>query len=364
MTTDNSLRAARGIAVTLITSDHPSAGDAVAVALGGAEDGQRGAVIESSHASSAEFAVELADHLARDSASRSAGTSIMLLDDEADIVEVSLVLEYTLRARRTAAPVAIQDIVAVTTVAEVMVLLFGLPTFASDSERRTSDDLSAAGRLAARLEFATMIVFADSITTDEPPGAALVKAFLARLSPMAQVVSLDAVAEARARSPRPLATGRAHRLGATMGWQLELDESKPSFVGHNPVESFVFRDPRPFHPGRLHTAVAEHLVPDRVGRIIRSRGFVRLATRADRVGSWSTAGDVLDLDPTGMISWHVESPPGQEIVFFALDLDHERLDHVLRDCLLTDDELIAGPERWEQFADPFPRWPAPHAHRS
>jgi len=363
MKPDNSLRAARGIAVTLITSDQTDAGDAVAIALGGSAAAQEGDVVESSQSTSAEFAVELAEHLARDAESRSAGTSIMLLDDEADIVEVSLVLEYALRARRTAVPVAIQDIVAVTSVAEIMALLFGLPAFDTRPQRRRGDDPGAAGRLAARLEFATMVVLTDATSEEEPPGTALVKALLARLSPTAQVVPLDAVAETRSRAPRRLAAGRAHRLGATMGWQQELDESKPEFTAHNPIDSFVFRDPRPFHPGRLHTAVTDQLIPERVGRIIRSRGFVRLATRADRVGSWSTAGDVLDLDPTGMLSWHVESPPGQEIVFFALDLDHECLDAVLRDCLLTDEELIAGPERWGQFDDPFPCWPAPHAHR-
>jgi hypothetical protein len=38
----------------------------------------------------------------------------------------------------------------------------------------------------------------------------------------------------------------------------------------------------------------------------------------------------------------------------------------LNRCLLTDEEMVRGPEVWEKFPDPFPEWltqaQAEHAH--
>jgi G3E family GTPase len=147
-----------------------------------------------------------------------------------------------------------------------------------------------------------------------------------------------------------------------MGWQQQLAEGTPAAGTRDIIGTHVFRDPRPFHPERLHAALGERLVPDVVGRILRSRGFVRLATRPDRVGIWSTAGDILDLDPTSMVGWDPDSPIGQEIVFFGLDLDRAAPDLTLSSCLLGTDELEAGPTAWARYPDPFPKWGIHHHH--
>jgi hypothetical protein len=89
---------------------------------------------------------------------------------------------------------------------------------------------------------------------------------------------------------------------------------------------------------------------------------VRLATRGGRVGSWASAGDVLDLEPTGMLSWHADSPIGQELVFFGPGLDERALAATLAECLLTVDELVAGPDAWASYEDPFPEWVVEHHH--
>lgn len=146
-----------------------------------------------------------------------------------------------------------------------------------------------------------------------------------------------------------------------MGWQVALaGEAAPTSTDGMGVH--VFRDPRPFHPGRLHAAVAHDLVPGPVGRIVRSRGLVRLATRPATVGAWATAGDVLSLDPTAMRSWDADSPAGQEIAFVGEHLDGELLDRILGACLLAPAELVAGPDAWHGYADPFPVWDTEHRH--
>ncbi|MFT2690277.1 GTP-binding protein [Clavibacter zhangzhiyongii] len=193
-----------------------------------------------------------------------------------------------------------------------------------------------------------------------------VVALLALLAPAARVVPVGDRASL-ASAPLRIGRQRARRLAAGMGWQQALAGVMPaasvsSLASSEGLGVHVFRDPRPFHPARLHAAVARDLVPGPVGRIVRSRGLARLASRPATVGSWATAGDVLRLDPTGMASWDPESPAGQEIAFVGERLDGSLLDEILGACLLEPGELVAGPDAWHGYADPFPAWDTEHRH--
>jgi hypothetical protein len=363
---------ARGLAVTLVSSGSAELSERMAHRASGlAEGAGPTGALDVEDADSAEFAVRLGEWLGRDAEQGATGHTIVALDPAADTLEVALVLEHVLAERRRemgreGAPVCIREVMAVSSVAEISALLFG----AGGGASRGAAGLDEPGRLARRLEFAGTIVLADTQGlpgpgTGSPAETAIVLAFLAKLAPAATVVSPERLGPPRGtatRSPELVVPGRAHRLGASMGWQRELTEGAPASGLRDVVGTYVFRDPRPFHPERLHAAVARDLVPETVGRILRSRGFVRLASRPERVGSWATAGDVLDLDPTAMLSWDVSSPIGQEIVFFGLDLDRPRLEHTLSRCLLIPGELAAGPEAWHGYADPFPEWAAHHHH--
>jgi G3E family GTPase len=159
---------------------------------------------------------------------------------------------------------------------------------------------------------------------------------------------------ARSRAP-------VESLGRSIGWMLELSGIPLPTTTHG-IGCVVYRDPRPFHPVRLAAGINDWLEPADAGLIVRSRGLVRLATRPGRIGSWSTAGEVLALDPTAMTSWEENSPAGQELVFFGRDLKHDYITRVLDSCLLSDDELLAGPMEWETYYDPFPAWDLEHGH--
>jgi G3E family GTPase len=274
---------------------------------------------------------------------------VVILDPAAEVDEVSLVFEHVVERERVPVPVGVRDVIAVSSVREILTVL-------RDADSH-DEDLSAPGRLARRLEFSSLIVLIDLDDADSAD-ATLVRAFLAALSPAALVASRTQLAHHR--PSRLLTRGRAHRIGSSMGWQRHLADAIPSTSGS--VTSWVFRDPRPFHPQRLHDAVVTDLEPGRVGHIMRSRGFARLATRPDQVGSWSSAGGVLDLDPTAMQSWHAESPIGQELVFIGLGLNIQALEDLLGHCLLTADELIAAPAVWASYPDPFPAWTSDHHH--
>lgn len=355
MTTPSRHPLSSGQSITLISGSDTALCSSVAGLMLGSPAPHQTHDLDPPGIDSAELGLELAESFIAEAERGAAGNVAVVLDSDADVVEVALVLEHVLDAREPRLPIGIRDVVAVTSVREIMDELFGVR-----DELVREHSWTSPGRLAARVEFASLIVLVDIEEADLRAEAALVLSLIASVAPAARVLTMSEVSSARPESAL-LVRRCAHRLGASMGWQRQLAEQPRAKRASGSIDTVVFRDPRPFHPGRLHDAITHHLTSDNVGRIVRSRGFTRLATRAGRVGSWSTAGDVLDLDPTTMLSWDSDSPIGQEIVFFGLGLDAAALEATLAQCLLSPEELAVGPAAWGSYTDPFPEW-AVHDH--
>ncbi|MDQ0577086.1 GTP-binding protein [Agromyces albus] len=311
--------------------------------------------VEPSSTGHEEFHLELADRLLELAARGRAGSVVVDLDPRVDCLEAGLVLRHIFAAEASdGIPVQLRELVTIARVADIRRWLF---REGPDHTRRGEYDTSE--RLAAQLESASTIVLAD--LTDAPSVAAReVIALLNRLNPSARILP-PSEAEHPAASSVP-ANDRLDALGRDMGWMLELEGRAGLPTTISGIGAFVFRDPRPFHPTRLGHVVEHFLDPEDAGLIVRSRGLVRLASRPGRVGSWSSAGRVLSLDPTAMLSWDVDSPQGQELVFFGRELQPEYLANVLSAALLADDELLAGPMEWAGYRDPFPAWGLEHDH--
>ncbi|PYY31668.1 cobalamin biosynthesis protein CobW [Curtobacterium sp. MCPF17_011] len=302
---------------------------------------------------SGEFALVLAERVLAAAHAGATGRTVIELDAEADVMEVGFVLEAELEGRRNEGPPAeLHDLVTVARVRDVhRWLLSAAPAPAVD--------FVTAESLASQIEFATVVVLADAADVS-PEQLHSTVGLVQRLNPDAAVVT--SVATARQSTGWPGGRGCARRIGRRMGWTRALAEPDLPAASWNGVDVLVFRDPRPFHPDRLFDAVRHRLVPDQVGRVARSRGLVQLATRPDHHGSWRSAGDTVSLDPTGIASWDPDAPVGQEMVFFGEHLDREEIIAALHACLLTDDELLAGPTIWRRYGDPFPAWPLHHDH--
>jgi len=150
----------------------------------------------------------------------------------------------------------------------------------------------------------------------------------------------------------------------------ELDVKLPE---DSKVSHFVFRERRPFHPGRAWDLIdrSQDLLPG----VVRSRGFAWLATRNDISAEWTSAGNLFSM--TGESNWFATTPREtwptedqkftqdfvepygdrrQEIVIIGVNMDQEKIKNELERCLLTDEEMQLGPEGWKSFDDKFDPW--------
>merc|ERR1719427_2579184 len=167
------------------------------------------------------------------------------------------------------------------------------------------------------------------------------------------------------------------------------------------ITSFVYRSRRPFHPGRLHDMIMDpyfmcsetsEVEPEELeelqmqavlkqkkrvqfmGELLRSKGFLWVASTNWIMGGWQQAGNILRIAAEG--PWMCESrefwegtpseeeilkdmtdedgeefPLGdrrQELVFIGVGLKHGPIQHTLDECLLDDDEMEMSPDKWEQ----------------
>ncbi|MEO0416596.1 MAG: GTP-binding protein, partial [Verrucomicrobiota bacterium] len=142
------------------------------------------------------------------------------------------------------------------------------------------------------------------------------------------------------------------------------------------VEALVLRDPRPFHPERLHQACQNHLGTG----LYRTKGFLWMASRPGDVLLWQQSGSQIALELTGF--WRAEvvhnkggkllpeeiemlqemlksqhpifGDRANELTLIGLEKDREAFYAALQDALCTDAEI----EAWQAgatFADPWPQ---------
>jgi len=168
------------------------------------------------------------------------------------------------------------------------------------------------------------------------------------------------------------------------------------------ITSFVYRSRRPFHPVRFYDKMIEPFFmqhhedeePDQtklselqkeaskkketrvafMGELLRSKGFLWIATSHDIIGSWQQAGNVLRVSAEGPWMCEIrdiwegtvseelirkdlkqengdEYPHGdrrQELVFIGIKLKHEEIQQALDQCLLNDDEMNMTPDEWAE----------------
>ena len=171
------------------------------------------------------------------------------------------------------------------------------------------------------------------------------------------------------------------------------------------ITSFVYRSRRPFHPGRFSDKFVKpyfmfFMDEDKdeetdkddldnlqkqagikkqtriafMGELLRSKGFLWIATSNNVIGGWQQAGNILRIEEEGPWMCEIrdiwegtiseelirkdlqqengeEYPYGdrrQELVFIGIKLQHEAIQKLLDQCLLNDDEMNIGQDNWEE----------------
>jgi len=224
--------------------------------------------------------------------------------------------------------------------------------------------------LVDQVEFANVIVIskADLVTPDD---LAYLRAILTKLNPEARII--EAV-HGQVPLGEVLDTGLFDMDHAANhpGWLAEAPGTHVPETEEYGISSVAFRSRRPLHPRRFWDLITG---PTFKG-VIRSKGFLWLATRPDWAGVWSSAGVVSSLEPGGLwlasVAEHEwpteldlddveaiwEEPWGdrrQELVIIGANLAPDVLEQLDR-CCLSDTEIDKGPEAWVEFEDPFPDW--------
>ncbi|WP_017925088.1 zinc metallochaperone GTPase ZigA [Thioalkalivibrio sp. HL-Eb18] len=234
------------------------------------------------------------------------------------------------------------------------------------------DERTVVDLLVDQMEFADVIIInkVDRATPDE---LATVRGVVRGLNREAHVIEAT---HGNVPLELLLGTGRFDfdRASQAAGWAQEM------MGGHTPeteeygISSIVYRVNRPFHPARFFD-----LLHQEWPGVIRSKGWFWLASRPDWAGTLSQAGGALTHHAAGF--WWAAVPPEkrptdedwwdtaiapvwderfgdrrQEIVLIGINMDADAMRQRLDACLLTDDEMAAGPQQWQHFEDPFPVW--------
>jgi len=164
------------------------------------------------------------------------------------------------------------------------------------------------------------------------------------------------------------------KTSQSAGWIEELNKDHVPETEEYGINSFVFRDKRPFLPTRFWI----YLNTQWHGNIIRSKGLFWIASRNNEALNWSQAGGSLRADKGGV--WWVSMPykdrisyaafienqqsieskwdkrfgdRENELVIIGQDLDKEIIIDELSACLCTETE-IRDMEAGLRFKDPFP----------
>ena len=233
------------------------------------------------------------------------------------------------------------------------------------------DERSVADLLTDQVEFADVILInkCDIVEEDE----------LRHVESLIRSLNADATIIRTVNSEIDLreiiGTGRfdMEKAMASPQWIKELNSEHTPETEEYGISSFVYRARRPFHPQRLYDMVVGGFL-----KTTRSKGFCWLATKHEFAALWSQAGGSFRIEPAGRwwataarerwpddaesLEWiesKWEEPFGdrrQEVVMIGVELDEAYTRYLLDSCLLTDEELAMGPERWSAWPDPFPEW--------
>ncbi|MGZ9707116.1 GTP-binding protein [Pseudomonas sp. GNP013] len=223
-----------------------------------------------------------------------------------------------------------------------------------------------ADLLIEQVEYANVILVNKRDLIGEQDYLAL-RSILASLNPSARILPM---AHGRVALAALLGTHLFDlpSLAASPGWMKKMDavDAAASEADTYGVTSWVYRERAPFHPQRLLDFLQR---PWCNGRLLRSKGYFWLASRHLETGLLVQSARQFQWDYVGRW-WHFVEPAQwprdeyrlqslmtkwdsivgdcrQELVFIGQGMDTDRLQRELDNCLLSVEEIAAGPPAWQ-----------------
>ncbi|MBN7770421.1 zinc metallochaperone GTPase ZigA [Marinobacter daepoensis] len=235
------------------------------------------------------------------------------------------------------------------------------------------DERSVSDLLVDQVEFSDILLISktDLISPDQLDR---LKGILHSLNTEADIIPIR---QGAVPVDKVLNTGRFsfERAQQAPGWLKEMRGEHIPETEEYGISSFVYRARRPFHPAKFHDFLHQGVS---AGKLIRSKGYFWLATRPEFAGHWSQAGGIARHGVAGMFwkavpeeNWPQDpdyrkaimeswvEPFGdmrQELVFIGQNLDPVHLSRQLDECLLDEQQFLAGKTFWQTLNDPFPSW--------
>lgn len=235
-----------------------------------------------------------------------------------------------------------------------------------EEDKRTIVDL-----LIEQVEFADVVIInkIDLVSSDD---LKIVKSMVKALNGRAKIITTQ---KSSVNLNEVLNTGLFNfdEAAQNSAWLSEPRGTHTPETEEYGISNFVYEARRPLHPQRFFDWSKQEWPG-----VIRSKGFFWLATRMEAAGYWSQAGSICQNEPAGFWwaaapkrMWPLEEeeiqkilknwkkPFGdrrQEIVLIGIDMDRGALTQRFNECLLTDEELALGEEKWKKLPDPFPEW--------
>ena len=229
-------------------------------------------------------------------------------------------------------------------------------------QRKMTDDeqdqRSIVNLLTDQIEFANVIVLnkTDLVSTDN---LKLLEGLLMKLNPEAKIIksTFGKIQPKEILNTKLFDYDKAQQAA---GWIKELNNELTPETEEYGINSFVFRDPRPFHPQRLWDLI-QNKWPSNV---IRSKGIFWMASRPNLALLWSQAGGSSKAEVYGKwwasVSWaeraksdaymenqdHIQRKWNKtwgdrlnELVIIGQNMDKENVRQQLEACLLNEDEI-------------------------
>lgn len=236
-----------------------------------------------------------------------------------------------------------------------------------------NDNRTIVNLLVDQVEFANVVILnkTDLISAES---LQMLKASIQKLNPVARIVTSVL---GKVNPNEIINTGLFNYEEAenSAGWIRELEGIHTPETEEYGINSFVFRDPRPFHPNRLWNFISS----DFPANVIRSKGLLWMASRPEQAINWSQAGGSMKAEGAGV--WWASMPLLErmtfnnfvefqdvieerwtvgfgdrlnEIVFIGQKINETEILAALKKCLCTEDEIVDYHDGFFPNKDPFP----------